>query len=501
MRDLESAVCEAEEVAIELARAHLDAFLRYAMPIMEPGTDVEWGSYLDVITDHITAAVDGRITRLLFNIGPRHLKSKIKVAAVAWILINDPRSQHIMSAHDMRLSVRDALAVRDLVTDAGVRRDFGIGWTIKVDQNNKSYWATSEGGHVVATSTGSDPIGFGAHYIWADDILSDRRAWSEAYRAEAVESLRRRLPSRLNDKRTGRIVCFWQRLHPDDPNTYCEDQDYEIVKFPLVYEPSKHPEPTILGDYEWRADAGELLHPSRWDAATVAAVRREFGERSFLAQYQQEPQPEGGTIVQASWFGELGAMPVAYNAPGVRCGLYLDPRAGGRGRSSSFAVAALICWHEGIYYFADMERGRWGYSETKAALQRMRRRYPDAPIRFEATADGRSFGTDDDFRASFSNWSAITVSGGDTVQRLDLTAPIVQSGDVVMCKVFIGASDESSPDIAITEISNIPGAANDDIADVFSMGIRDLRTRSHRGAPSAPKPRKRRYKLRATQMR
>jgi phage terminase large subunit-like protein len=499
---IEGAIIEAEALAVEIARDHLGAFLRYAMPILEPGTDVEWGEYLDVMCDHVEACEDGRITRLLFNIGPRHLKSKFKVAAVAWLLIRDPRSQHIMSAHDMRLSVRDALAVRDLVTSDQVRRDFGIGWQIKADQNNKSYWATSEGGHVVATSTGSDPIGFGAHYIWADDILSDRRAWSEAYRAEAVESLRRRLPSRLNDKRTGRIVCFWQRLHPKDPNTYCEDQGYQIVKFPLIYEPAKHPDGTILGDYEWRAKAGELLHPARWDAATVAAVRREFGERAFLAQYQQEPQPEGGTIVRAEWFGELGSLPVAYNAPGVRCGLYLDPRAGGRSRSSSFAVVALICWHQGIYYFADMERGRWGYTETKAALLRMRRRYPDAPIRFEATADGRSLETDDDFRATFNNWAAVTVTGGDTVQRLDLTAPIVQSGDVVMCRDFTGASDESSPDIAITEITNIPGAANDDIADVFSMGIRDLRQRSHRGTPSAPsRKRKHRPKLRASDMR
>jgi phage terminase large subunit-like protein len=291
-------------------------------------------------------------------------------------------------------------------------------------------------------------------------------------------------------------------LHPRDPNTYCESQGYEIVKFPLIYEPANHPDGTILGDYEWRVRAGELLHPARWDTATVAAVRREFGERAFLAQYQQEPREAGGVIVRAEWFGELGAMPGAYNAPGVRCGLYLDPRAGGRSRSSSFAVIALLCWHAGTYYFADMERGRWGYSETKAALQRMRRRYPDAPIRFEATADGRSLETDDDFAASFDNWAAVSVTGGDTVQRLDLTAPIVQSGDVVICRDFTGASDESSPDIAITEITSIPGAANDDIADVFSMGIRDLRARAHRGTPTAPAPRKRtKPKLRASQMR
>ena len=41
---IEGAIIEAEALAVDIARDHLGAFLRYAMPILEPGTDVEWGA-------------------------------------------------------------------------------------------------------------------------------------------------------------------------------------------------------------------------------------------------------------------------------------------------------------------------------------------------------------------------------------------------------------------------------------------------------------------------
>ena len=476
---------------IELAREHLDVFLRYAMPIMEPGTEVVWGRYLDVMCEHIEAAYRGEMLRLLFHIGPRNLKSKLKVAAIAWILLRDPHSQHILAAHDMRLSIRDALAVRDLVTHEDVRRDFGIKWSIKLDQNNKGYWATTEGGHVVATSTGSDPIGFGAHYIWPDDILSEKRSWSAAYRSEAIDMLSKRLPSRLNDKRTGKVIAMWQRLHPEDPSVWCEDQGYDIVSLPLIYEPEYHPDGTTLGDYEWRTRAGELLHPERWDVETVAQVRKEFGERAFVSQYQQRPQSTGDCILRASWF-QSGACPVPYNDGQAICGIYLDPKAGSSSKTSSFAVALLIIRYDGSYYVADMERERCGYTGTKRMLKRMRARYPDAPIIYENAADGRSFSTDEDFAASFENCKAVEVSGGNTLQRLDLISGHVQAGEVVVHDKFPGESKDSSRDHFMSELTGLPGAANDDIADAFSMGIRDLRSRSRHVAPPQAPPRKRR---------
>ena len=491
--DLIEQVASHKALSIDMAREHLDVFLRYAMPLMEPGTDVVWGRYLDVMCEHVEAAYRGDIMRLLFHIGPRNLKSKLKVAAIAWIMIRDPHSQHILAAHDMRLSIRDALAVRDLVTHEDVRRDFGLTWGIKLDQNNKGYWATTEGGHVVATSTGSDPIGFGAHYIWPDDILSEKRSWSEAYRAEAIDMLSKRLPSRLNDKRTGKVIAMWQRLHPEDPSKWCAEQGYDIVSLPLVYEPEHHPDGTSLGDYEWRTRAGDLLHPERWDAATVAQVRKEFGPRAFNAQYQQRPQSTGDCILRASWF-QPGACPVQYNDGEAMAGIYLDPKAGSSSKTSSFAVALLIIRYRGRYYVADMERERCGYTGTKRMLRRMRERYTEAPIVYENAADGRSFSTDEAFAEEFENCRAVEVTGGNTLQRLDLISGHVQSGEVTVHATFAGESPDSSHDHFMAETCNLPGAANDDIGDAFSMGMRDLRSRARNVAPPIMPDRKKRQR-------
>ncbi len=469
------------------AREHLDVFLRHVLPIIDPGTDLKWGRYLDVMCEHLEAVSRHEIDRLLINLPPRHLKSILKVAFIAWIMVREPRTQFIIASHDMALSIRDSVAIRDLVTDEGFRQDFGIAWGIKGDFGGKTYWKNTEGGHVYATATGAKVTGHGADIILADDLLDEHKAWSEPARARAQAMIRSRLTSRFNDPETGRLVGIWQRLHEDDPNKWCEgDGQYQIVKLAMEYDPDHHPDGTILGDYEWRVRPGELLHPERMNAATVDKTRREYGPRAYAAQCLQRPKSDGDCILRAAWF-QAGACPVPHNDGRAMCGIYLDPKAGSSSSSSSFAVALLIIRYEGRYYVADMERERCGYTGTKRMLKRMRTRYPDAPIIYENAADGRSFSTDEEFAREFDNCRAVDVSGGNTLQRLDLISGHVQSGEVVVHDVFPGDGPDSSRDHFMAEVTNLPGAANDDIADALSMGIRDLRGRArHVSPPSAP---------------
>jgi len=316
--------------------------------------------------------------------------------------------------------------------------------------------------------------------------------------------IRSRLTSRFNDPETGRLIGIWQRLHEDDPNKWCEgDGQYEVVKLAMEYDPDHHPEGTILGDYEWRVRPGELLHPERMNAATVAKTIREYGPRAYAAQCLQRPKSDGDCILRASWFPD-GVCPVPYNAAEATCGIYLDPKAGSSSKTSSFAVAMLIVHHFGRYYVVDMERERCGYTGTVKMLRRMRQRYPDAPIIYELAADGRSFATDENFTDEFDNCRAVPVTGGNTVQRLDLISGHVQGGEVIVHSQFPGESVDSSRDHFMAEVCNIPGAANDDIADALSMGIRDLRARARKmGAPTAStsRARKARPKIRARELR
>ena len=47
---------------------------------------------------------------------------------------------------------------------------------------------------------------------------------------------------------------------------------------------------------------GELLFPGRKSQAVLDQLKREMGTQAFSAQYQQQPVPVGGGMIQWSWF-------------------------------------------------------------------------------------------------------------------------------------------------------------------------------------------------------
>src|SRR5690242_10078222 len=57
-------------------------FAREAWEVLEPGTPFVDGEHLRSICLHLEAVTDGRITRLLINMPPRHAKSTI--VSVIW---------------------------------------------------------------------------------------------------------------------------------------------------------------------------------------------------------------------------------------------------------------------------------------------------------------------------------------------------------------------------------------------------------------------------------
>lgn len=75
---------------------------------------------------------------------------------------------------------------------------------------------TTAGGSRYATTVGGTLTGQGADLIISDDPLKAEEAMSEPGRKRVIDWYGTTLVSRLNDKRSGRIVAVMQRLHEDD---------------------------------------------------------------------------------------------------------------------------------------------------------------------------------------------------------------------------------------------------------------------------------------------
>jgi hypothetical protein len=70
-----------------------------------------------------------------------------------------------------------------------------------------------------------------------------------------------------------------------------------------------------LGRRFFRRELGDILHPARESAQSLADRRRAISELSFASQYQQNPIALGGAIVKTEWlrFYEPGEQPAKFS--------------------------------------------------------------------------------------------------------------------------------------------------------------------------------------------
>ena len=146
--------------------------------------------------------------------------------------------------------------------------------------------------------------GRGADIIIIDDPLKPDQALSEAQRKAANEWFDHTLYSRLNDKRTGRIVLVMQRLHEDDLVGHVLGMEpWNLIRFPAIAEESEsYTVETPYGPRRFIRHAGQALHPAREPLEVLERIRHAQGEYNFSGQYQQAPAPLGGGLVKIDWF-------------------------------------------------------------------------------------------------------------------------------------------------------------------------------------------------------
>ena len=127
---------------------------------------------------------------------------------------------------------------------------------------------------------------------------------SDANRMEAIRFLKETLPTRLNNQKTGVIINIQQRLHFQDVTGYILEalmSLYDFVKIPLEAEENMVFKGKLSGRV-WRMRKGDILWPERMGHQEVENLRLQLGSMAFAAQQQQNPTPEGGSILTKSWF-------------------------------------------------------------------------------------------------------------------------------------------------------------------------------------------------------
>ena len=314
-----------------LGMRSLRAFYRMAWPHIDPA-HLLWNWHIELLCEEMEQVARRKVTEAVFAVPPRSGKSQLmSVAFPAWVWTWFPAAKFITGSNEMTLATRDAVLMRRLVKSDWYQRRWGPGSpflkdvklstgdphpgvAITSDQDNKTYFETTAGGHRFCCTPGSNVTGHGGDFVLADDLHPAQRAESDAERTGVLRWWWEAIPPRLNDQDHGVKMIIQQRVHRQDLAGSAIDRGYHAVVLPMEFEanhPQRHPK-------DPRTQEGELLHPERTGVVGLAKLKRALGAYGTAGQLQQRPVPREGGLFKRAWFQIVDAVPAECYQSAVR---------------------------------------------------------------------------------------------------------------------------------------------------------------------------------------
>jgi hypothetical protein len=285
------------EIIAALLRSDPGSFVHKSFESLCPDQRFVPGFYVGAIVYQLERLRRGEITRLIINMPPRSLKSLIaSVAFPAFVLGHDPTQRIICVSYSSELAYRFSNDFRALIDQPWYRAVFPH-TRVGPYKNSEAEVELTRRGLRLATSTGGTLTGRGGNLIIVDDPLKPQDALSEPKRKAVNEWFSNTLLSRLDDKRTGKILIVMQRLHMDDLTGFVLDHSdsWTVLSLPAIAE--QHQTIQLPFGVHHRCP-GDLLAPEREPQQVLDDMRRALGSDVFSAQYQQSPIPPGGAMIK-----------------------------------------------------------------------------------------------------------------------------------------------------------------------------------------------------------
>lgn len=454
----------------EAARARLPVFVKQAWRILEPETPLLWNWHHSLICEYLTAVKTGQIRRLVINVAPRMTKSLLaSVCFPDWWWTDEPHRRFLFGSYSGPFATKHSVLRRNLVESNWYQRNYGDRVQLTADTNMKTEFANSATGTMKAAGIKAGATGEGADCVILDDPHNPKGAESEADREATLQALDLMWTNRLNDKKTGRIVCIMQRLHMNDATAHLLSKGlgYELLKIPTVAEGRT----TIVFPLSKRRvvrEDGALIHPERDGPEQIEVAKKEMGSFGFAGQHQQNPVPREGAIVKVAWLSRFYRdLPERFEATLQSWDLTF------KGTTRSDYVVGLALGRLGgdFYLFPHRVRAQLNFPETLSQFRAFSAAHPQVVRKVvEAKANG----------AALIDTLKKEVPGivpyephGTKEERLAAVSPIMEAGNLVL----------PDPSIApwvhefIEEVTAFPRAPNDDYVDALTQGLSSLAQR------------------------
>lgn len=450
----------------EAVRRDFVSFIARSFATVSPGSPYLHGWHIEALAEHLEAVRRRDITRLIVNLPPRSLKSVC--ASVAWpaFLLGQNPSVRIMAAsYSSMLSVRHSLDCRHIVLSDWYRRAFPEVALTK-DQNEKHKFVTTQRGGRFATSIGGTATGEGGDILIVDDPTNPQQAQSRVLRSSTNRWFDHTFSTRLDDKKRGAILVVMQRLHAEDLTGHLLEQGgWEQLVLPAMTE-ERHT--IVLGEQRWLREAGELLHPAREGEAELEQAKRQLGSHAYAAQYQQQPVPQEGGVVQAAWLQRYVRLPEVPERV-----IQSWDTAIKAGQTHDYSACVTCVEAEGQLYVAEVLAERLEFPRLRVRVMEHAAQWNADAVLIEDKASGQSLLQE--LRAS-SRLPLVAVNPtADKLTRLAAVTPMLEAGRVLLPRDAVWLAEFER------ELIGFPNTAHDDRVDAFSQLLGWLREGRHRG--------------------
>ena len=479
-----------------------NAFVKDAWLIIEPGVDYSHNWHLDYLVEEVLTMFGGVISdvypdadwdtieettsrRMIINIPTRAMKTiLISVLLPVWLAIHKPTLSFATISYSDDLATEINNKRRTIISSNWFKEHFGNDVAIQQGSNRQDRIEFTSRGVMYSTSIAGTFTGKGADVIILDDPQKPGSMGSPSEREKAIDFFRDTLPTRLNNRNTGVIINIQQRLHHEDLTGYILDNmsSYKVVKIPLDF---VHDETYIgpLTGKVWEKKEGEVLWPERMDRKSIEVLRSELGSRNFEAQQQQNPTPDGGSILDRDWFATYDGKPNAFlekmqthdpeRFNSMQFVLSWDMNYTVNTKNDSDYIGFIASVYDpstDSTYILDAWKRRLAFTETLTAVMREREKYEkwELPIvtLIEKKANGGPIIQVLDSKVA--NIKAFEPGANSKIARMESASPTVESGHVLIPAESTGLGWREE---LVGDLVKFPYVRHDDIADAFSQLI------------------------------
>jgi predicted phage terminase large subunit-like protein len=460
---------------IDDARGLLQALLRrdfryfLAKVVLElTGSPLDWNWHLDAIVARLHDVEQGRCTRLLVTMPPRHLKSlTISVAWVAWCLGRDPRMRFMCISYAMELGEKHARDTRKVMQSDWYRELFPL--TRLSSRTALHDFETTAGGGRFATSITGTVTGRGGGIIIIDDPIKPEDAFSDTVRENVTQAYRSTIATRLDDKINGIMICTMQRLHQQDlAGVMIEEGGWEHLNLPATA--IEDETIRLTRGRVYHRSSGGILHPARQPLKMLEQEANRMGSILYSAQYQQQPVPAEGNFIESAWLRH--ADMATLEGGGVVIQSW--DTASKEGLQNDYSVCLTAIQRADMVYLIDVFRAKLSFPKLKREAIRLCEKYRPLVLLLENASSGIQLFqelTKGVVLPHVPRPILRKVKDAKTV-RLQGISPMIEAGQLILPKEVVWLADFEY------ELLGFPNTRFDDQVDALSQMLEWVRARS-----------------------